>query len=59
MNIIDNLVFACDEIIEAETKRVTKHFHEKQCKLQNKKFQYFTFLFINYHCIVDSEKCSY
>ena len=39
MNIIDNLVFACAEIIEAETKRVTKHFHEKQCKLQNKKFQ--------------------
>ena len=33
--------------------------HEKQCKLQNKKFQYFTFLFINYHCIVDSEKCPY
>ena len=38
----------CDEIIE-ETKTVPTSFNEKDIAC---KTQYFTFLFINYHCII-------
>ena len=48
-SIIDNSVIMCDEIIEAETKTVTTNFNEKNCNLQNKKFLYSTYLFINYY----------
>ena len=51
----------CDEITEAdaklnnkETKTVPTNFNEIKitCKTQN--FYFFTCLFINYHCIIDS-----
>ena len=60
-SIIDNSVITCDEITDAvaklynkETKTVTTNFNEKKFNLQNKKIIYFTCLFINYHCIIDS-----
>ena len=42
-----------DETIE-ETKPIPTNFNEKKYNLSNKKFQYFTCLFINYHSIIDS-----
>ena len=55
--IIDDSVITCDEIIDAEAKRVPTNFNEKNYNWLNTKFIYRTCLFINYHCIIDS--CQY
>ena len=50
----------CDEIIDAKAKsndEETNQFQEiliKKYNMQNTKFLYFTYLFINYHCIIES-----
>ena len=50
-SIIDDLMITCDEIIDAEDT----NFNEKKMQLvKQKKNLYFTCLFINYHCIIDS-----
>ena len=60
-SIIDASLIMCDEIIDAnaklnnkETKIAPTNFNEINvtCKTQN--FYFFTCLFINYHCIIDS-----
>ena len=49
-NIMHDSVIMCDEIIDAEeTKTIPKNI---TCK--TKIFYFFTYLFINYHCIIDS-----
>ena len=60
-SIIYDSVITCDEIIdveakshEEETKTVTTNFNEKNVICKAKKFQYFTFLFINYHYVINS-----
>ena len=53
-SIIDDSVFPCSEIIDAEAKTIAKNFNEKKYKLWNERFLYFTYLFVNYHCIIDS-----
>ena len=52
-SIIDNSVVTCDEI-EEETKTVTTNFNEKKSMCKTKNFYFFTCLFINYNCIIDS-----
>ena len=49
---MDDSVIACDENTE-ETKTVPTNFHEKT-NLKNRKFLYFTGIFISYHCIIGS-----
>ena len=61
-NIIDNSVITCYEFIDAEaksydeeTKTVTTNFNEKSVICETKSYLlYFTCLFINYHCVIDS-----
>ena len=48
----DDSVITCDEIIE-QTKTIPTNFNEKST-LQNTKLLYFTCIFINYHCFIDS-----
>ena len=52
-NIMDDSVITCDEIIE-ETKSVPTNLNEKKVTCETQKFLYFTFIFINYYCIIDS-----
>ena len=52
-SIIDNSVVTCDEI-EEETKTVTTNFNKKKSMCKTKNFYFFTCLFINYNCIIDS-----
>ena len=64
---MDNSAIMCDEIIEScdedtvaeaksndETKIISINFNEKKYNLQNIKFLYFTYFFINYYSIIDS-----
>ena len=58
---MDDSAVTCDELIGAEaksknkeTKTIPTNFNEKKYNLLNLKFVYFTCLFINYHCIIDS-----
>ena len=58
---MDDSAVTCDEPIGAEaksknkeTKTIPTNFNEKKYNLLNLKFVYFTCLFINYHCIIDS-----
>ena len=56
-NIMDDSAITCDEIIESyneETKTIPTNFNEKKYNLEYTKFLYFTCLFINYYCIIDS-----
>ena len=53
-SIMDDLVITCHKIIEYETTTVTTSFKEKNEICKTKEFLYFTWLFINYHCIIDS-----
>ena len=60
-SIIYDSVITCDEIIdveakshEEETKTVTTNFNEKNVICKAKKFQYFTFLFMIYHYVINS-----
>ena len=60
-SIICNSVITYDEIIDAEdksydeeTNTVTININAKNAISKTRKFLYFTFLFINCHCIVDS-----
>ena len=48
-NIMDDSVITCDEITDVEET----NFNEKY-NLKNIKFLYFTCIFINYYCIIDS-----
>ena len=55
VSIIDSSVITCDTIIDAEeTKTFWRNIAEKIYNLWNTKFTYFTCLFINYHCIIES-----
>ena len=50
----DDSVVTCDGVVE-EKKTVPTNFNKKKQKnLQNTKSLYFTCLFTNYHCIIDS-----
>ena len=50
----DDSVVTCDGVVE-EKKTVPTNFNKKkQTNLQNTKSLYFTCLFTNYHCIIDS-----
>ena len=51
-SIIDDSLIMCDEIVE-EIKIILTNFNEKKLDSQAK-FLYFTCIFINYHCIIDS-----
>ena len=60
-SIIGDSMTTCDEIIDAvaksyneETKTVTTNFNKKKSNLESKKFLCFTFLFVNYHSIIDT-----
>ena len=53
-NIIDDSVIMCDEILEG-MKTVPTNFNGKnKINLWNRKSLYFTCIFINCHCIIDS-----
>ena len=60
---MNDSTITCDEIIDAKAKsndEETNQFQEiliKKYNMQNTKFLYFTYLFINYHCIIES--CQY
>ena len=49
----DDSVVTCDGVVE-EKKTVPTNFNKKKKNLQNTKSLYFTCLFTNYHCIIDS-----
>ena len=57
---MNDSTITCYEIIDAKAKsndEGTNQFQEiliKRCNMQNTKFLYFAYLFINYHCIIDS-----
>ena len=57
---MNDSTITCDEIIDAKAKsndEETNQFQEiliKKYNMQNTKFLYFTYLFINYHCIIES-----
>ena len=56
-NIIDDSVITCDEVMESyheEIRTIPTNSNEKEYNLQNTKFLYFTYLFINHHYIIDS-----
>ena len=53
---MDDLVITCDEVTDSydeEIKTVPTNFNEKNITCKTK-FLYFTYLFINYHFIIDS-----
>ena len=54
---MDDAVILCDEVVKSyneKTKTIPRNFNEKSitCKAQN--LYFFTCLFINYNCIIDS-----
>ena len=54
---MDNSTIMCDEVIESydeEIKSIHTNFNEKKQPVENAKFLYFTWIFINYYSIIDS-----
>ena len=52
-SIIVDSVIRCAEIIDAERKTILLNFNKKKKTMKQKVF-YFTYLFINYLCIIDT-----